>query len=116
MTEDFKLKLEALNKALVHAPGNSAMTFRQAVRDYAKKAAEGNLVLLKPMPDSLRQLVDKVVFATYSIEDEDFLHAQSEMQSDDAVIEMLYCSALGAGLYRWEMFKSINAKTLKNET
>lgn len=116
MAAGFQLKLEALLKGLVSAPGSSAIAFRQAVIDYAKEAAQGNLVLPKPMPDSLRQLVDKVVFAPYSIENEDFIQTQTEMQSDDAVIEVLYCSALGAGLYRLEQFKSIIEKTEKHET
>lgn len=111
MTEWLQLKLAALNKRLVHAPGSSASAFRQVVIDYAKEAAQGNLVIPKPMPDSLRQLVDKVVFAPYSIENEDFIQTEIERQSDDAVLEVLYCSALGAGLYRLELFTSITKKT-----
>ena len=114
--EQFQKDLEALKYRLVHTPGGTSPAFRQTAIRYANDATLGNLVPEHSMPDSIRQLVDKVVFAPYSIEDEDFERALKELKSEDAVLEVIYCAVLGAGLCRHELINCIMIQSLMYET
>lgn len=116
MYKEFERKLDSLSTALLRTHGNTTQSFRQAIIDYALQATKGNMAFDSALPKYLQQLIDKVVFAPYSLEDEDFSSLDIKKYSDDAVLETIYCAALGAGLSRLEMFDSIMKKTFGDET
>jgi len=106
MENQSKIHMYQIGNALLTTPGDTNPLLRQQIIDYVVFKTLG----LGANPESFDldvvTLVDKVTFASYSIEDEDLTLLRSRGWSDDALYEIILTAAYGAGMARMQMFYS----------
>lgn len=114
MDNQSKTLMYQIGNALLTTPGDTTPVLRQHIIDYVVCKTLGvgqNPESFKALDEEVFTLVDKVTFASYSIEDEDLNILRSSGWSDDALYEIILTAAYGAGLARMHMFYSCLNKT-----
>ena len=109
-----KTHMYQIGNALLTTPGDTNPVLRRHIIDYVVSKTLG----LGGYPESIDQdvvfnLVDKITFASYSIEDEDVAMLRSSGWSDDAFYEIVLTAAYAAGLARMQMLYSLLNDPLK---
>ena len=106
MVNQSRARMYKIGNALLTAPGDTNPELRKHIIDYVVYKTLGLGENPEPLDREVIILVDKVTFASYSIEDEDLVILQSSGWSDDALYEIILTAAYGAGLARMQMFNS----------
>jgi len=114
MINSSKTGMYQIGDALLNTPGDTNPVLRRHIIDYVVSKTLG----LGEYPESLGRdvvfnLVDKITFASYSIEDEDVAMLRSSGWSDDAFYEIVLTAAYAAGLARMQMLYSLLNDPLK---
>ena len=105
-----------LGHSLMMSPGDTNPMLRKCIIDYVVSRTLDH-VHNPNLPDEIvLTLVDKITFASYSIEDEDVAMLRSHGWSDDAIYEIILSAAYGAGLARMQTLYSLLNETNGNAT
>ena len=88
-------ELQAAVDALLSQPGTTEPVLRRRLLERTR-ANEG------PVPDILRDFVDKIAGRPWDINDEDFARLRTAGFSEDQLYELTLACALGAGLRRFD--------------
>jgi hypothetical protein len=110
MKDQSKTHMYKIGNALLTTPGDTNPVQRGHIIDYVVSKTLGlgeNPESFESLDRSVFNLVDKVTFAAYSIEDEDMILLRDSGWSDDAVYEIVLTAAYGAGLARMQMLYSL---------
>jgi len=87
----YPAELRRMIEALENTPGATAPALRRAVRD--RTAA---------LPAEIAGYVEKVTLHAYRITDDDIAALKAAGYSEDAILEITYSAALGAGIARMD--------------
>ena len=88
-------ELQAAVDALLSQPGTTEPVLRRRLLERTR--ANGG-----PVPDILRDFVDKIAGRPWDINDEDFARLRTAGFSEDQLYELTLACALGAGLRRFD--------------
>lgn len=87
--------LQATLNALLNQPGATDLKLRRALLERTRSGAG-------PVPEVLRELVDKITARPWTVSDEDFTRLRAAGFSEDQLYELTLACALGAGLARFD--------------
>jgi hypothetical protein len=96
-------------------PGDTNPMLRKCIIDYVVSRTLDQVSHPNIPEEAVLILVDKITFASYSIEDEDLIMLRSLGWSDDAIYEIILSAAYGAGLARMQTLYSLLNETNENE-
>lgn len=115
MFERFKMDIESLAGAVLLGDGETSIDLRQRIQEYVTYQTVGIGHMQTVLPENLVEIVSLITFSPDSIEDEHFEKLAAAGYSDDAILEILFSAALGAGMARY--ISLLNAsKLIENET
>lgn len=95
-------QVDQLRQALLEGPGVCPPTLRQAIATRARDLALGAPEPATNVPAALATYVDLVALSAYRVTDQHLAALREHGYSDDAILEVTLCAALGAGLARLE--------------
>ncbi len=95
-------KMRRLADAVLEGPGESDVEVRRAVEALAAELGGRPLSSLAEAPPILRAYVEKVAKHAYKVTERDIEGLRMAGFSEDAVLEITLCAALGAALARLE--------------
>jgi len=101
----YEYHLERLVNAAVEIPGATGSVLRRAILARAIAQAGGPAQVEQTLTPVLEEFVDRVAFAADEICDEDLCALEAAGHCEDAILEIIYCAALGAGLGRLEIVR-----------
>ena len=115
MFERFKIDIENLAGAVLQRDGATSIDLRQRIKEYVTYQTVGIGHSPGILPEELVEIVSLITFAPDAIEDQHFDQLTSAGYSDDAILEILFSAALGAGLARYASLLNAS-KLIENET
>jgi alkylhydroperoxidase family enzyme len=88
-------KLQKAIAAILSQPGETELSLRRAVLERNRSGDA-------PVPDDLREFVDKIAAQPWTVSDEDFARLRAAGYSEGQLYEVTLGAALGAGLQRFD--------------
>jgi alkylhydroperoxidase family enzyme len=88
-------ELQSAVDALLSHPGATQLELRRVLLERTRSGAG-------PMPEVLREFVDKIAARPWTLSDEDFARLRAAGFSEDQLYELTLAAALGAGLRRFD--------------
>ena len=92
--------MRRMAEALETSPGATSQALRRRVRERAAALSTGREA--DEIPAEIAGYVDTIVRSAYRITDDDIAALKAAGYSEDAILEITYSAALGAGLARME--------------
>ncbi len=92
--------MNTVKHTLLTAEGELDPDLRAAAFAHAANAAGDPTAIVKPMPEPLASFVDKVTQRAYQIVDDDIEDLRRAGFSEDAILEAVLATAVGAGVSR----------------
>ena len=114
MFQRFKKGMDSLIEATLHTKGDTNTELRLRIIDNVIYWTLGTGEVPVRLPDTISEFVSLVASSPSGVDDEHFDFLKKAGYSEDAILEILYAAALGAGLARYSAL--LNAyKSLQNE-
>jgi hypothetical protein len=82
------------------APGETDAATRGAAFDIGSRAAKGEESDAAMISPAVRSFLDKVARQAYRVTDQDVASLRDASWSEDAVLELIVCTAVGSGVAR----------------
>ena len=103
MFERYKTQIDRLIQGAVNTPGDTDLALRKNIIARGKDQVMTTNQSDESLPPDVARFVDKITFTPYEIRDEDVTILQDAGYSDDAIIEIISCASLAAGVARLEI-------------
>jgi alkylhydroperoxidase family enzyme len=103
VADDRMALLRTVADTLLHADGHLDRSMRAAAFAHAVAATGRPAPAAQPLPDPLAAFVDKVTRNAYKVVDDDIERLRQAGFSDDAILEAVLATAVGAGVARFEI-------------
>ncbi len=97
MSVQEKPNVTALKQAVHTQPGTTSIALREQILASARDRAK-----IEQLPAVTQKLVDKVIYASYQVTDEDLKSLQADGYTPEQIFEIVGWAAIGAGLTRYE--------------
>lgn len=107
MFERYRSQIDRLIQGAINTPGDTDLALRQKIIARGKNQIAGSNQIPESLPPELEKFVDKVTLTPYDIHDEDVTILQVAGYSDDAIIEIISCASLAAGIARLEIISAM---------
>ena len=103
MFERYKTQIDCLINGVINTPGDTDSALRKNIIARGKNQIMTTNQFDESLPPEVARFVDKITFTPYEIRDEDVTILQDAGYSDDAIIEIISCASLAAGITRLEI-------------
>jgi hypothetical protein len=106
MFEQYQTKLDRLVHAALNSPGVTDPALRRAILERSKDQAADRTPAPDAVPPDLVEFVDKIAYSPRDVTDQDFAGLRTAGYSEDAILEIMNCASLAAGIGRLEVVRA----------
>jgi len=110
MFERFQSKINSLIQDSINTPGDTTFVLRQNIMNQGMSQIDAQNQFAVSLPSELTEFLDKITFSPFDIHDDDIEVLNKAGYSDDAIIEIISCASIAAGIGRLEIVKAAMGK------